>query len=118
MQDGSFLALVVSSLILIATYAVTVGARRYRTLAAFVCAVVMVLAGQALSTYDQSLALAAIDFSTLALLFGLAPAIAHRGPYCVACELIPYRRTSSAQNWQAIARARPALGGKSTHLMI
>lgn len=65
-------ALVVSSLILTGTYIVIVAARRYRTLAAFVGAVVMVLAGQAMGTYNESLALAAIDFDTLALLFGLA----------------------------------------------
>jgi len=72
MEDGSVLALVVSSVILAGTYVVIVGARAYRTLAAFVGAVVMVLVGQALGTYDGSLALAAIDFDTLALLFGLA----------------------------------------------
>jgi len=72
MEDGSLLALVVSSVILVGTYVVIVGARAYRTLAAFVGAVVMVLVGQALGTYDGSLALAAIDFDTLALLFGLA----------------------------------------------
>jgi len=72
MEDGSVLALAVSSIILVATYVVIVGARAYRTLAAFVGAVVMVLAGQVMGTYNQSLALDAIDFDTLALLFGLA----------------------------------------------
>jgi len=72
MEDGSVFALVISSIILAGTYVVIVGARTYRTLAAFVGAVVMVLVGQALGTYDGSLALAAIDFDTLALLFGLA----------------------------------------------
>ena len=72
MEDGSVFALVVTSVIFAATYVVIVAARVHRTLAEFVGAVVMVLVGQALGTYDRSLALAAIDFDTLALLFGLA----------------------------------------------
>jgi Na+/H+ antiporter NhaD/arsenite permease-like protein len=72
MEDGSVSALIVSSLIFVSTYIVIVGARIHRTLAAFAGAVVMVLVGKALGTYDRSLALAAIDFDTLGLLFGLA----------------------------------------------
>jgi len=72
MEDGSVFALVVTSVIFAATYAGIVVARVHRTLVAFIGAVVMVLIGQALGTYDRSLALATIDFDTLALLFGLA----------------------------------------------
>jgi len=72
MGDGCVVALIVSSLIFVATYIAIVRARVHRALAAFVGAVVMVVAGKALGTYDRSLALAAIDFDTLALLFGLA----------------------------------------------
>ena len=72
MEDGFLLALIVSSLIFVFTYVVIVVSHAHRTLAAFVGAVVMVLVGKALGTYDEALALAVIDFDTLALLFGLA----------------------------------------------
>ena len=97
MEDGSVFALVISSIILAGTYVVIVGARTYRTLAAFVGAVVMVLAGQALGTYNGALALAAIDFDTLALLFGLAMTV----------EVL---KTTGALSYLAIAIAKLTTG--------
>ncbi|MGD9676120.1 MAG: ArsB/NhaD family transporter [Candidatus Bipolaricaulia bacterium] len=72
MAAGSTFALVASSLVFVATYVFIVGSHTHRTLAAFVGAVVMILLGKGLGIYGSSQALAAIDFDTLALLFGLA----------------------------------------------
>ncbi|MGC9529620.1 MAG: SLC13 family permease [Candidatus Bipolaricaulaceae bacterium] len=61
----------VSSCLFLLTYGLILSERVHRTIAALAGAVAMVVAGTTLGFYDWELAVAAIDFNTLALLLGM-----------------------------------------------
>jgi Na+/H+ antiporter NhaD/arsenite permease-like protein len=64
-------AMAVSGVIFAVTLVLILSERMHRTIAAIVGAVAMVALGMAMGFYSQEAALAAIDFNTLGLLFGM-----------------------------------------------
>ncbi|HCP32490.1 TPA: citrate transporter [Candidatus Acetothermia bacterium] len=71
MDDISVLPLVLSGFVFLLTFVGIVRERFHRAIVAFAGAVLMVVVGIAFGIYSESQAVTAIDFNTLALLFGL-----------------------------------------------
>jgi len=71
MDEISVLPLVVASLIFLLTFVGIAWGRIHRAIVAFTGAVLMVVVGIGFGIYSESQAVAAIDFNTIALLFGL-----------------------------------------------